>query len=309
MIALRSVLKKTSESFQRLFWQKGKGDTITEEFYSELVDVLILADVGVGLSEKIVAGLKRDVNKLSLLTRDDARKRLIHILVRMLSVEPRAELYVSGLLNIYLFAGVNGVGKTTFLAKFASRLIKDGFSVISACGDTFRAAAGEQLSIWGERVGFPVVTGETGQDPASVVFKAVERAIAEKRGAVLIDTAGRMQTKKNLMDELGKISRSTRKALSRYSPYIEGSTSNEVNFLVLDATTGQNAVEQAKIFSEAVSINGIVLNKMDGTAKGGVIFPVVDATRVPVLFLGCGEKIEDILDFNPEDFVANLLGE
>ena len=228
-------------------------------------------------------------------------------LAEMLTAQEPSPLVADDSLSVILFAGVNGTGKTTMLAKVAKLLQDEGFSTVAAAADTFRAAAVEQLSIWAERVGFPVITGAQGADPASVVYNTVEHALAQGKHAVLIDTAGRMQTKSALMDELSKISRAARKVVEKRGED-PAEKLHEINLLVLDATTGQNAISQAKLFSEAIGLHGLVLNKIDGTAKGGVIFPVVATAHVPVLFLGVGEDIGDIVEFSATEFASALLG-
>ncbi len=306
IVSFKEILAKSSQGFSRILRREEKENKISTEFLQELEDTLVLADVGVELASSLIKEIRRKWNSQKITTKEEAKEMLVQALIDTVNLPKPESLLYEDKLNVYLFAGVNGVGKTTILAKFAHRLMKAGVRVISACADTFRAAAAEQLTILGKQVGFPVVAGERNVEPASVVFHGFERAVSEGYSALLIDTAGRMQTKKNLMDELGKISRASRKALSKMD--VDEKKINEMNFLVLDGTTGQNAIAQAKVFSEAVALTGIILNKIDGTAKGGVIFPVVEATRLPVLFLGCGEEIEDILEFDAIEFVRNLLG-
>lgn len=276
------------------------------EFYSSLTDALILADMGVPLAEQVVADLRSTAKDRGLSRVDGVRRLLAEMLAGMLAFPDEPQLLKEDRLNVVIFAGVNGTGKTTALAKVAHLLKAQGVETVAAAADTFRAAAVEQLAIWGQRVGFAVVTGAPNADPASVVYNAVEHALAQGKPAVLVDTAGRLQTKKNLMEELSKIGRAARKVLANRGLDAEAQL-HEVNFLVLDATTGQNAISQAQLFREALPLSGIILNKIDGTAKGGVVFPVVRAAQVPVLYLGVGEQPADLLEFDPRRFASHLL--
>jgi len=346
---LAKALSRTRNAFASLFSRVTTEKALSDEFFESLEETLILADIGPALAQRLVKEVRTFAVSLDFSEPKEAHRQVREILAeklaKMLIAPMPAQVFFKEKFNVYLFVGVNGTGKTTTIAKFAHLLMRNRLRVISACADTFRAAAFDQLKIWGDRVGFEVLEKEIGGDPASVVYKAVELALAKNMNALLIDTAGRMQTKKNLMDELSKISRSVSKAyasstslgpdaspdrarrfgdgkvatchkkpghLSPASQSVSAETADErlaqFNLLVLDATTGQNAVEQAKVFSEAVSLTGIILTKIDGTAKGGVIFPVVSAVRVPVLFLGCGESVSDLLEFHAQDFVRNLLG-
>ena len=196
-----------------------------------------------------------------------------------------------------LAIGVNGSGKTTTIGKLASKLKADGKSVLMAAGDTFRAAAAEQLEVWGARVGAPVIRGKEGGDPSSVIFDGIKRAMSDGVDVVIADTAGRLHTKSNLMEELQKVRRVVGKALDG-APH--------ETWLVIDATSGQNAIAQAQIFTQAMSVTGIVLTKLDGTAKGGVILGIADQLRIPVRFIGVGERVEDLREFNAEEFVEAL---
>ena len=347
---LANALRGTRTVFASLFSRVSPEKVLSDEFFESLEETLILADVGPLLAQMLVKEVRTLAVSREFSWRGDNRERLREILAEklanMLISQTPTQVFFKEKFNVYIFVGVNGTGKTTTIAKFAHLLMRNGGRVISACADTFRAGAFDQLKIWADRVGFEVVEKESGGDPASIVYKAVKVALAKDKNALLIDTAGRMQTKKNLMDELSKISRSVSKAyatsvsartvagqepsrsrfdgrgvdlwrkepveLAPESQFVSPEGADErlaqFNFLVLDATTGQNAVEQAKVFSEAVSLTGIILTKIDGTAKGGVIFPVVSTVKIPVLFLGCGESVSDLLEFDAQDFIKNLLG-
>ncbi len=303
----RKGLNRTKASFSGFLQFVATGEAeLGEEYYSELHDALILADIGAALAEKTVSWLRTTSSEQGVSSSEVARQLLKQRLTEMLATEEPKPLFADERLNVILFAGVNGTGKTTMLAKIARLLLDENLSVVAAAADTFRAAAVEQLSIWGQRVGFPVITGAQGADPASVVYNTVEHALAQGKHAVLIDTAGRMQTKTALMDELSKIGRAARKVVEKRGEDPDEKL-HEVNLLVLDATTGQNAISQAKLFSEAIALHGLVLNKIDGTAKGGVIFPVVATAQVPVMFLGVGEDVDDIVEFDAAEFASALL--
>lgn len=305
----RKGLNRTKASFSGFLQFVATGEVeLGEEHYSELHDALVLADLGAALAEKTVSWLRNAAGEQGISSASAARNLLVQHLTGMLATQEPKPLVADDRLSVILFAGVNGTGKTTVLAKIAKLLQNENLSVVAAAADTFRAAAVEQLSIWGERVGFPVITGAQGADPASVVYNTVEHALAQGKHAVLIDTAGRMQTKTALMDELSKIGRAALKVVEKRGED-PAKTLHEVNLLVLDATTGQNAISQAKLFSEAIGLHGLVLNKIDGTAKGGVIFPVVATAQVPVMFLGVGEEVDDIVEFDATEFAGALLGD
>ncbi|MBR5295582.1 MAG: signal recognition particle-docking protein FtsY [Clostridia bacterium] len=269
---------------------------IDEDFYEELEEILILADFGADTAMEIIDLLREKVKEDRIMSGEEAKSALREILISLLQKEG-LELNTKTSPSAILVIGVNGVGKTTSIAKIANFLKQGGKKVILAAGDTFRAAACEQLGIWADRVGVDMISQGEGADPAAVVFDAV--AAAKKRGAdvLIVDTAGRLHNKKNLMDELHKISR----VLDRE---MEGSD-REV-LLVLDATTGQNAVSQAKEFSRSAGITGLVLTKLDGTAKGGIVFSLKKELGVPVKFIGVGEGMDDLRPFSPEDFVNAL---
>src|SRR5699024_10462692 len=271
-------------------------DTLDEETWEEIEDLLIMADIGVDPTAEIVDALRERVRVLGTrepaVLRDLLREELIRAvdptMDRELAVEP-----LDGSPRVVLVVGVNGAGKTTTVGKIARVLVAQDRSVLLGAADTFRAAAAEQLSTWGARVGVETVRGEEGADPASVAYTAVQRGIDEGTDVVLVDTAGRLQNKKGLMDELGKVKRVAARPLG------EDRAIDEV-LLVLDATTGQNGLQQAKVFSEAVDITGIVLTKLDGTAKGGIVVAVQRELGVPVKLIGLGEGADDLAPFTAE---------
>lgn len=271
---------------------------VDEDLLEELEELLICADVGVNASEEIIEELREQIKDGRLKEKDQVMGALQSILERMIGEgEP---LKLDTVPSVILVIGVNGVGKTTSIGKIANRLRKEGKKVIVAAADTFRAAAIDQLAVWCERAGVEMVKQSEGSDPAAVVFDAI--AVARKRAAdvLIIDTAGRLQNKKNLMNELAKIDR----VIDRELPGASRET-----LLVLDATTGQNAVSQAKEFSQAANITGITLNKLDGTAKGGIVIAIKQELGIPVKFIGVGEKIDDMQEFDAADFVRALFGE
>ena len=268
---------------------------VDEDLLEELEELLIMSDVGVGATEEIIERLREDIKDGRLKEKDQVIDALKAILSDMIG--EGGELDLSGQPTIILVIGVNGAGKTTSIGKISNRLINKGKKVVVAAADTFRAAAIDQLAVWCERSGADLVRQNEGSDPAAVVFDAVN--YAKKRGAdvLIVDTAGRLHNKTNLMNELAKINR-----------VIDKECPNAVreNLLVLDATTGQNAVLQAKEFRNAASITGLVLNKLDGTAKGGIVISIKKELDIPVKFIGVGEKIDDMQEFNGAEFVEAL---
>ena len=269
---------------------------INDDFYDELEEILILADFGAETTEEILSALREKVRDERIMNGEGARAALREILTGMIQSEGLS-LDLEKKPAAILMIGVNGVGKTTSIAKIAHYLKEEGKSVLLAAGDTFRAAAIEQLGIWADRVGVEMIAQGDGADPAAVVFDAACAARKRDADVLIVDTAGRLHNKKNLMDELAKI----RRVLDRELP----DTSREV-LLVLDATTGQNAVSQAKEFSRATGITGLVLTKLDGTAKGGIVFSLKKELGVPVKFIGVGEGMDDLRPFDPEAFVSAL---
>ncbi len=272
---------------------------IDDDFYDELEECLILADLGVNTSTKAVERLRKAVRTQSLTTAQEARDALKQILTEMLSVG-QAELNLSTKPSVILVIGVNGVGKTTTIGKIATRLTRQGKSVTLVAGDTFRAAAADQLEIWAERSGAGIVRQHEGADPASVVFDGIQSAKAKGSDVIIIDTAGRLHNKTNLMNELNKISRIVERELPQ--------AAREV-LLVLDGTTGQNGLIQAKQFKEIAGVTSIALTKLDGTAKGGIVIAVADELQISVKFIGVGEQADDLMPFEAKPFVDALLQE
>lgn len=293
-------LSKTRDAFVEkvddLFTRRQK---IDEQFYEELEEILISADVGVTTVLDLIDELREEVRKRKIEAAGDLQPILSEKLVNLLAEgEETAALRMAPEgLTVVLIVGVNGVGKTTTIGKLANRLKQQGKSVLLAAGDTFRAGAIEQLEVWGERVGVDVVKQQAGSDPAAVVFDALQAAKNRKVDVLLCDTAGRLQNKVNLMEELNKIYR----VIQREVP----DAPHEV-LLVLDATTGQNALSQAKIFSDKTGVTGLVLTKLDSTAKGGIVIAIRKELALPVKFVGLGEKIDDLQQFDSEQFVHAL---
>lgn len=267
-----------------------------EEMIDELEEVLITSDIGMDTTMKITDELRSRIRSNRLSDADAVKKGITEIVSEMLDKKDRQKLCSDTPLFIMMI-GVNGVGKTTTIAKLAYKLKSEGKSVLLIAADTFRAAAAEQLSIWGERIGVPVVKHQEGADPSAVIFDGIASAKAKNIDVVICDTAGRLQNKKNLMSELEKMNR----VIGREFPDASRET-----LLVLDATTGKNAVSQAKEFGEVAGITGIVLTKLDGTAKGGIVVTISDEFDLPVKFIGLGEKMEDLREFNPDSFAKDI---
>lgn len=273
------------------------GSELTDDFYDELEESLILADTGMDTTLELVEELRRRVREERIKTVEEARTCMCRCIADAMQVgDPALDLSTKP--SVVLFIGVNGVGKTTTIGKLANRLKADGNRVLLAAGDTFRAAAAEQLSVWAERAQVEIVKHEEGSDPAAVVFDAMNAARARRVDVVLVDTAGRLHNKQNLMNELNKI----RRVIDR-----EGESSSKEVLLVLDATTGQNGLIQAKQFSQSAGITGIVLTKLDGTAKGGVVLAIAKEMGVPVKYVGLGEGIDDLQPFDPAAFAEALV--
>ena len=287
-------IKKTKDNLSKKLYYAFSARKLDDEFYSSVEDALLAGDVGVTASEQIVSDLRDRAYEDRLKTPDEARDLLREILVE--SIDYEVEPYSYPL--VILLSGVNGVGKTTAIGKLAKLFTSEGKSVVIAAADTFRAAASEQLEVWGERAGVRVIRHSEGADPAAVVFDAVSSAKAKGTDVILVDTAGRLHNKKNLMEELKKICR----VVDRELP-----DADFRKYLVLDATTGQNGVSQAEVFSEAVDLDGIVLTKLDGTAKGGVVMAISAELELPVLYVGVGEKIDDLIPFDAREFVDALI--
>ena len=270
---------------------------IDDDFYDELEESLILADLGVETSTKAAAQLKKVIREQHLKTAEEAKTALKDILVDMLNVGD-TQLRMETKPSVVLVIGVNGVGKTTTIGKIANQLVAQEKKVMLVAGDTFRAAAADQLEIWAGRSGADIVRQHEGADPASVVFDGIQAAKSRNSDVILIDTAGRLHNKQNLMNELNKISRIVERELPN--------ASREV-LLVLDGTTGQNGLIQAKQFKEIAGVTAIALTKLDGTAKGGIVVAVADVLQIPVKFIGVGEQADDLMPFVARDFVDALL--
>ncbi|OPJ55629.1 signal recognition particle-docking protein FtsY [Alkalithermobacter paradoxus] len=269
---------------------------VDEELFEELEEILITSDIGVNTTMKIIEELRDRVKSKKITEGSGVREELKDIITEMLEGEEE-KLKVDPSPAIILVVGVNGVGKTTTIGKLANKFKKEGKSVLLAAGDTFRAAAIDQLEIWANRVGVDIVKHSEGSDPGAVVYDAIKAAQSRKADILICDTAGRLHNKKNLMSELGKVFKIVEKEYEN--------ATREV-LLVVDATTGQNAVQQAKVFKEAANITGIVLTKLDGTAKGGVVLAVKSELDVPVKLIGVGEKMEDLQEFNAKEFAKAL---
>ena len=268
-----------------------------EEFFDELEEALIMADTGVETSVNAVNSLRRLVKERGLRGGEGVKAAFTEVLADVLQVG-NSELLLNTKPSVILMVGVNGVGKTTTIGKLAAKMTASGKKVLLVAGDTFRAAAAEQLTIWADRAGASIVRHEEGSDPASVVFDGIAAAKARGADVIIIDTAGRLHNKQNLMNELNKITR----IINRELP-----DANKETLLVLDATTGQNGLIQAKQFKETADISGIVLTKLDGTAKGGIVFAIADELKLPVKFIGVGESVDDLMPFEPDAFVEALL--
>ena len=295
---IKAGLTRTKENIGHSFDQLFAGE-LNDDFYDELEETLILGDMGVETTMKAVEELRRRVKAEKIKDMEGARACLRQVLTDMLQVgEPALKLDTAP--SVALFIGVNGVGKTTSIAKLADYYTRQGKKVMLAAGDTFRAAASEQLEIWAGRAGVPIVKAGEGADPAAVIFDTVKSATARGYDMVIADTAGRLHNKSNLMSELSKISRSVRKAAPEAS--LE-------TLLVLDAITGQNAISQAKEFCKAADATGIILTKLDGTPRGGCAVSVWENLGLPIRFIGVGEKIDDLMEFDAQTFVESLLPE
>jgi fused signal recognition particle receptor len=295
--SLSDGLAKTRKNFTEKIGSLILGEKVDESFLDELEEALIASDVGVETASIVLKDLKERFNRNELSSPVQVKERLKQILVEILSSRS-AELSLATAPAVVLVVGVNGTGKTTTIGKLAHRLKAEGKKVMLAAGDTFRAAASEQLSIWGERAGIPVIKHKEGADPSAVVFDAVSAAKARAMDVLIVDTAGRLHTKSNLMEELKKV----RRILSRELPGAPHET-----LLILDGNTGQNALVQATMFNHAVGVTGIVLTKLDGTSKGGIVFAIYKELAIPVKFVGIGEAIEDLRSFSPKEFVDALL--
>ena len=291
---IKQGLKKTKESISKKIFEAFKAKELNDEFYEELETALITSDMGVTATEQIIEDLKQVLFEKKITSPEKAKKELKDILVQSIDFEIPEYTYPL----VILVAGINGVGKTTAVGKLANYFKSIGKSVVIAAADTFRAAASEQLEVWAERAGVRIIKHSEGSDPAAVVFDAIASQKAKNTDVILVDTAGRLHNKKNLMEEMKENNR----AIERELPDCD-----QRNYIVLDATTGQNAIAQVEIFDEAIDIDGIILTKLDGTAKGGVVMAIAAEYEMPVVYVGVGEKIDDLLPFNPEEFVDAVL--
>ena len=295
---LKQGMNKTKETFNEkinnVFSNFRKVD---ENFLDELEEVLIMSDIGMDTSIKIIDNLREKMKKEKLQDEEDVKNALREEMKKILDVTDIG-LHLNTKPSVILVVGVNGVGKTTSIGKIANRLAKDGKKVVVAAADTFRAAAVEQLEIWANRSGADIVKREEGVDPASVVYDAIKITKEKNADVLIVDTAGRLHNKKYLMDELNKIQKVINKEMSEADKEV---------LLVIDGTTGQNAISQVKAFKEEADITGLVLTKLDGTAKGGVVIGIVEENKIPVKFIGVGEQIDDMEIFNSEDFVKAIV--
>ena len=294
---IKQGLTKTVKAMQYSLSETFSFTEIDDDFYDELEEILILSDLGVETASKAVEKLREKVKEDYLTAPEEVKEALREVLCEMLDVGDTA-LNLEQKPAVILVIGVNGVGKTTTIGKLANQLHKSGKKVLLCAADTFRAAAADQLEIWAGRAGVEIIRQDEGADPAAVVFDAITAARARKSDVVICDTAGRLHNKQNLMNELGKIS----KIIARELP----GSSKEV-LLVLDATTGQNGLMQAKQFKEIAGVTGMVLTKLDGTAKGGIVIAVADALQIPVKYIGVGEQMDDLMPFEGKPFVEALI--
>ena len=295
---LKNGLNKTKTSFDEKINNVFKNfRKVDEDFLDELEEILIMSDIGMDTSIKIISSLRERIKKEKIQDEEDVKQALREEMQKILDVTDIG-LHLNTKPSVILVVGVNGVGKTTSIGKMANRLAKVGKKVVVAAADTFRAAAVEQLEIWAKRAGADIVKRDEGVDPASVVFDAIKKTKENGADVLIVDTAGRLHNKKYLMDELNKI----QKVINKEMPDAD----KEV-LLVIDGTTGQNAISQVKAFKQETDITGIVLTKLDGTAKGGVVIGIVEENKIPVKFIGVGEQIDDMEIFNSEDFVKAII--
>ena len=294
---IKAGLTKTRDALSESLGNVFMASEIDDDFYDDLEDALILADLGMDTTIRTVTKLRQKVNNENIKTVEKAREALKDIMVGMLNVGDTA-LNLSTKPSVILVIGVNGVGKTTTIGKLAKQMTDQGKKVLLVAGDTFRAAAADQLEIWAGRSGAAIVRQNEGADPASVVYDGIQSAKAKAVDVIIIDTAGRLHNKTNLMNELNKISRIVNRELP--------DSAKEV-LLVLDGTTGQNGLIQAKQFKEIAGVTAIALTKLDGTAKGGIVISVADALQIPVKFVGVGEQADDLMPFQAREFVEALI--
>ena len=291
---INNALKKTRENFSRMFDYLFSNGELDEEFYEELVDILISCDVGYECSEEIAQRLREYARKNKLRKRVDVKEALKTVIKDILDETEKVEIEYPCIITI---VGVNGVGKTTTIGKLANYFKQDKKSVTLVAGDTFRAAASDQLTLWAERSKTRIIKHTEGADAAAVVYDGIQSAKNKQTDVLIVDTAGRLHTKDNLMKELEKINRVIEK---------EYPEANKYTFLVIDATTGQNALVQLEAFNQVINIDGIVLTKLDGTAKGGVVISIANDLKIPVAFIGVGEGMDDLELFDSKEFAYNL---
>ena len=297
---IKKGLAKTRAAFGSMLEDVfSNADAIDEDFYEELEETLILADMGMDTVNKLMEELRYRVRNRGLSTKEHVRFNLKLILQDMLNVGDTA-LKLNTHPSVILVIGVNGVGKTTTIGKIAKQLTEQGKNVMLVAGDTFRAAAADQLEVWAGRSGASIVRQHEGADPASVVYDGIQSAKAKNADVIIIDTAGRLHNKQNLMNELNKITRIVNRELPE---------SDKEVLLVLDGTTGQNGLIQAKTFKEIAGVTAIAVTKLDGTAKGGIVIAVADALQVPIKFVGVGEQVDDLMPFESDAFIQALIGE
>lgn len=295
---LKQGMNKTKSSFDEKINQVFKSfKKVDEDFLEELEEVLIMSDVGMDTSVKIIDHLRTRLKKEKIQEEEEVKQALREEMQKILEVTD-IDLHLTTKPAVILVVGVNGVGKTTSIGKIANRLAKNGKKVVVAAADTFRAAAVEQLEIWAKRAGADIVKREEGVDPASVVYDAIKITKEKEADILIVDTAGRLHNKKYLMDELNKIQKVIKKEMEEADKEV---------LLVIDGTTGQNAISQVKAFKEEADITGLVLTKLDGTAKGGVVIGIVEENKIPVKFIGVGEQIDDMEVFNSSDFVKAII--
>ncbi len=300
MPSLRETLARTRNSLvSRLQTVLGQSD-ITPQTWDDLEALLLQSDVGAATTEKLLDALKQRAKDDAIVMASGLRNALKEEMVKLLGAPPPMSYQADRLLEVIMVVGVNGSGKTTSIAKLCKLYLKHGRKIVLAAADTFRAAAIDQLQVWGERVGVPVIAGNPNSDPGAVVYDSIQAAFSRKADLLIVDTAGRLHTKHNLMQELKKLRGIMQKSVHA-APH--------QTLLVIDAANGQNAISQAKGFTEAVGVTGVILTKLDGTPKGGVTFAIVSELGIPIRFIGTGEKIDDIEEFNARRFVNNLFGE
>ena len=294
---IKQGLKRTKEAIAYKLNKLFTGGVLTDDFYDELEETLLTSDIGAETTENIMDRLKDEIDRQHVRDTATVRDILKNILVELLEENEKPEY---GYPLVIMLSGVNGVGKTTAIGKLAKKFKSQGKSVTIAAADTFRAAAADQLTVWAERAGVRIIKHAEGADPAAVVYDAAQSVKSKNGDVLLIDTAGRLHNKKNLMEELKKIAR----VVGRELP-----DATVLNYIVLDATTGQNAISQVDIFNEAIDIDGIILTKLDGTAKGGVVLAIAGELSVPVVYVGVGGGIDDLEDFDADDFVSGIMGD